>query len=75
MYLSIIQNGFVCLIVWAGVKQSRSPGAEQTTQVGVYQSPVGVDGLATLALAPKNTFCNLDKYIQCVQILRVAKWE
>ena len=40
---------FVCLIVWAGAKQSRSPGAEQTTQVRVYQLPVGVDGLASLA--------------------------
>ena len=36
-------------IVWAGAKQSRSPGAEQTPQVQVYQLPVGVDGLASLA--------------------------
>ena len=41
---------FVFLIVWAGAKQSRSPGAEQPTQVRVYQLPVGVDGLASLAL-------------------------
>ena len=40
---------FVFLIVWAGAKQSRSPGAEQPTQVRVYQLPVGVDGLASLA--------------------------
>ena len=31
---------FVFLIVWAGTKQSRSPGAEQPTQVRVYQLPV-----------------------------------
>ena len=40
---------FVFLIVWAGAKQSRSPGAEQPTQVQVYQLPLGVDGLATLS--------------------------
>ena len=40
---------FVFLIVWAGAKQSRSPGAEQPTQVRVYQLPVGVDNLATLS--------------------------
>ena len=40
---------FLLLIVYAGAKQSRSPGAEQPTQVRVYQLPVGVDGLASLA--------------------------
>ena len=30
-------------------EQSRSPGAEQPTQVRVYQLPVGGDGLASLA--------------------------
>ena len=34
---------FLLLIVWVGAQQSRSPGAEQTTQVGVYQLPVSVE--------------------------------
>ena len=46
---SRVNKLFVFLIVWAGAKQSRSPGAEQPTQVRVYQLPVGVDGLASLA--------------------------
>ena len=44
-----VKKLFVLLIVWAGAKQSRSPGAEQPTQVRVYQIPVGVDGLVSLA--------------------------
>ena len=44
-----VKKLFAFLIVWAGAKQSRSPGAEQPTQVWVYQLPVGVDGLASLA--------------------------
>ena len=36
----------ITTFVWAGAKQSRSPGAEQPTQVRVYQLPVGVDSLA-----------------------------
>ena len=40
---------FLLLIVWVGAQQSRSPGAEQTTQAGVYQLPVSVEGLANLA--------------------------
>ena len=40
----------IFLIVLAGAKQSRSPGAEQPTQVRAYQLPVGVDSLSSLAL-------------------------
>ena len=49
MNFNQVKKLFVFLIVWAGAKQSRSPGAEQPTQVRVYQLPVGVDGLASLA--------------------------
>ena len=47
----------VFLIVWAGAKQSRSPGAEQPTQVRVYQLPVGVDGLASLTYCQHIVTC------------------
>ena len=47
--LFVIKYLFFLPIDWAGVKQSRSPGAEQATRVRVYQLPVGVDGLASLA--------------------------
>ena len=43
-------NIVVCLIVWAGAQQSRSPGAKQTTLVQVYQLPMDVDGPASPAL-------------------------
>ena len=33
----LICNIFVGVIVWAGAKQSRSPGADQATQVEIYQ--------------------------------------
>ena len=32
-------RSFVCLIVWACDKQSRSPGAEQSTEVGYVFYP------------------------------------
>ena len=41
IYAEIEKNIFSCLIVWAaGAKQSRSPGAEQPTQVQIFQLPV-----------------------------------
>ena len=48
MNFNKVNKLFVFLIVWAGAKQSRSPRAEQPTQVRVYQLPMGIDGLAIL---------------------------
>ena len=51
-----IKDGWILPVIrltWEGFdgksKQSRSLGAEQPTQVRVYQLPLGIDGLASLA--------------------------
>ena len=50
---------FVCLIVWSGAKQSRSPGANNS---GMDHLPVGVNGLASLAGKEPNVWSR-SKYV------------
>lgn len=58
---------FVCRFVWAGVRPSRSPGAEQTTQVQAYQLAIGVDGLRLPGATPAQTI----KQTNTLPVLRV----
>ena len=41
--------GKIFVFIWAGAKQSWSPGGEQPAQVRVSQLPMRLDGLAILA--------------------------
>ena len=53
-------KGIVCLIVWAGANQSRSTGAEQTTQMRVYKLPLNID--AILSLQPNQNITNKTRH-------------